>query len=362
MRTLLFKVTLLALIAAPLAVFGNKGELQGKYVKEKTLQKEYNVNSTALLKVNNSYGTLSLTSWNEDRVVIEVHIKTSGNNEAKVQERLDQITVEFEGNQEVVSAKTKFGQKKNSWWSWGKKNKINMQVNYTIKLPVKNSVHLSNDYGAIELDRIDGHAKIKCDYGRLSIGELRGRNNELRFDYTSKSRIDYVNSARIMADYSKYTIGKAKNLQINADYTEAVIEKMENLEYASDYGSLEVMEANNVLGSGDYFNLKLGTVRGSVDASADYGSIKIDRMAADAGNINIKADYTGIRIGYDPAYSFDFDISAKNAGVKGTDNFEINVSRRKEKSIYYAGYHGQANSGKLVNITSDFGNITFIKN
>ncbi|MCX2719968.1 hypothetical protein [Lentiprolixibacter aurantiacus] len=362
MKTLLFKITLLAILAAPVTVSGSNGTLQGKYVKEKTIQKEYNVNSNALLKVSNSYGTLSLTSWNEDRVVIEVNIKTSGNNEDKVQDRLNEITVDFEASPEKVSAKTQFGNKAGSWWKWGKKNKISIQVNYTIKLPVKNSIHLSNDYGAIELDRIDGHAKISCDYGRLEIGELRGRNNELSFDYTSKSRIDYVNSAKIAADYSKFTIGKAKDLQINADYTAAVIEKMDNLEYASDYGSLEVMESNNVLGSGDYFNLKLGTVHGSVDSSADYGSIKIDRMAADAGNINIKSDYTSIRIGYDPAYSFDFEISASNAGVKGTDNFEVSVSREKDKSRYYAGYHGQANSGNLVNITSDYGNISFNRN
>ncbi|MCE2612563.1 hypothetical protein LVD13_06240 [Flavobacteriaceae bacterium D16] len=362
MKTLLFKITLIALMAAPFTAIGNGGKLNGKYTKEKTIQKEYDVNATALLKVSNSYGTLSLTSWNEDRVVIEVHIKTSGNNEDKVQERLDDITVEFEANQDMVSAKTKFGNKNSSWWKWGKKNKVSMQVNYTIKLPVKNSVHLSNDYGAIKLDRIDGHAKISCDYGRLEIGELRGRNNELRFDYTSKSRIDYVNSAKIMADYSKFTIGKAKDLQINADYTTSVIESMENLEYASDYGALEVKEVNNVLGNGDYVSVELGTVHGNMDINADYGTIKVGNMAADAGNVNIRTDYTGIQIGYDPAYAFDFEISAENTGVKGIEDFEVNISREKDSDRYYAGYHGQSNSGNLLNITSEYGRITFNRN
>ena len=362
MKTLLFKITLIALIAAPLTTFGNKGKLQGKYLKEKTIEQEYDVNSTALLKVNNSYGTLTLSSWNEDRVVIEVHIKTSGNNEDKVQERLDQITVDFEGNRDMVSAKTKFGQNNSSWWKWGKRNKVSVQVNYNIKLPVKNSVHLSNDYGAIEIDRIDGHAKISCDYGRLDIGELRGRNNELRFDYTSKSQIDYINSGKIIADYSGFNIDKAGSLQINTDYTNAKVASMDNLEYSSNYGSLEVNEMNNVLGNGDYFNAKLGTVHGNVDINADYGSIKIGNMAADAGNVSIQTDYTGIRIGYDPGYSFDFEISTEYAGVKGTDAFDIKVSRVKNSDRYYAGFHGQANSGNNLSITSEYGSITFNKN
>ncbi|MBT8210481.1 MAG: hypothetical protein KJP14_08130 [Eudoraea sp.] len=362
MKTLLFKYTLVALLAVPLMGLANGGKLNGKYTKEKTINKEYNVNSNALLKVNNSYGTLTLSSWNEDRVVIEVHIKTNGNNEEKVQKKLDDITVEFEANSDMVSAKTKFNKNDSGWWSWGKRNKVSMQINYTIKLPVKNSVHLSNDYGSIELDRIDGHAKISCDYGRLDIGELRGRNNELRFDYTSKSRIEYVNSAKIIADYSTYTIVKAGNLQINADYTNATVESMENLEYSSDYGGLEVGTLNNVSGSGDYVNVKLGTVHGNVDLNADYGSIKIANLAEDAGNVSIRTDYTGIRIGYDPAYAFDFEISTDYAGVKGIEDFEVNISRVKNSDRYYAGYHGQANSGNQLYITADYGSVTFNKN
>ena len=362
MKTLLFKYALTALLLVPLAVPANGGKLNGKYTKEKTIKKEFNVNSNALLKVNNSYGTLSLSSWNEDRIVIEVHIKTNGNNEEKVQKKLDEITVEFEGSNEMVSAKTKFNKNDSGWWSWGKRNKISMQVNYNIKLPVKNSIHLSNDYGAIELDRIDGHAKISCDYGRLDIGELRGRNNELRFDYTSKSRIGYVNSAKIIADYSGYTIEKAGNLQINADYTNGVVGSMQNLEYTSDYGSLEINELDNAMGSGDYVNVKLGTVHGNVDLNADYGSIKITNMAEDAGNIDIKTDYTGIRIGYDPAYAFDFEISTEYAGVKGTEDFEVNISRVKNSDRYYAGYHGRANSGNKVSVSADYGSVSFNKN
>jgi hypothetical protein len=165
-----------------------------------------------------------------------------------------------------------------------------------------------------------------------------------------------------MADYSKFTIGKAKDLQINADYTTSVIESMENLEYASDYGALEVKEVNNVLGNGDYVSVELGTVHGNMDINADYGTIKVGNMAADAGNVNIQTDYTGIQIGYDPAYAFDFEISAENTGVKGIEDFEVNISREKDSDRYYAGYHGQSNSGNLLNITSEYGRITFNRN
>lgn len=363
MKILLSKYVFLTFMLLPLLLGANVEKMKGRYTKEKTIKKEFNVNSDALFKVKNSYGNLNVTSWNEDRVVVEVHIKANGNNEERVQNRLDEIDVAFENSPSLVSARTLFGNRDGNWgWKWSKKKNVNIQVNYTIKLPVKNSVHLNNDYGNIYLDRIDGHAKINCDYGKIDVGELRGRNNELRFDYTSRSTFDFINSGEIIADYSGFTIEKAGDLKVNADYTNAVVREMGNLDYSSDYGSIEVEEVQNVKGNGDYIGVKLGTVHGNVSVTSDYGSLKISEMASDAGNISIKTDYTGIKIGYDPQYYFDFEISTEYAGVSGKDDFEISISKEKSSERYYKGYYGRENSGNTVYITSDYGGITFYKN
>tara|TARA_R110000796_G_scaffold35017_3_gene90217 strand:- start:202620 stop:203711 length:1092 start_codon:yes stop_codon:yes gene_type:complete len=363
MKKQLYKYTAILLLIIPFSLFANDGKFNGKHTKEKTIKKEYNVNADALLKVSNSYGNLNITSWNENRVVIEVHIKVNGNNEEKVQKKLDEINVDFEASNSMVSARTIFDSNKSSWnWNWGNNNNVNMQIDYNIKVPVKNSVNLNNDYGSIILDRIDGHAKIACDYGRLEIGELHGRNNELSFDYTSKSTIGYINSGKISADYSGFTIEKAGDLQVSADYTNSTIIKMDNLSYSCDYGKIDVGELKNIDGNGDYINVKLGTVHGNVNITSDYGGIQINEMAQDAGNINIRTDYTGIKIGYNSNYHFNFEINTEYAGVSGKDDFEINISREKSSEKYYKGYYGSSNSGNNVTISSDYGGISFSKN
>ena len=141
MKTLLFKYSIILMVVFPTMLSAHNGK--GKYTKEKTIKKEFAVNSDALLKVSNSYGNLNITSWDENRVMIEVHIKTNGNNEEKVQKKLDEITVDFEDSSSMVSAKTIFNKSK-SKWGWSKNNNVNMQINYTIKVPIKNSVNLNN--------------------------------------------------------------------------------------------------------------------------------------------------------------------------------------------------------------------------
>lgn len=363
MKTQLYKILVIALFTLPFGLSAHDGNLKGKHTKEKTIKKEYDVDANALLKVSNSYGNLNITSWSENKVVIEVHIKVNGNNLEKVERKLEDINVEFEASNSIVSARTVFDKNKSNWsWSWGNNNNnVNMQVNYVIKVPIKNNVHLSNDYGNIILDRIDGHAKIACDYGRLEIGELHGRNNELSFDYTSKSTIGYINSGKIKADYSGFTIEKAGDLVINSDYTNGTILEMKNLKYNNSYGKIEALKVHNIDGNGDYLNTKIGSVTGNVSIISDYGSIQIDELTEKAGNVNIRTDYTGIKIGYDVNYHFNFEISTEYSGVSGKEDFDISISREKSSENYYKGYYGNSGATNNMTITSEYGGITFTK-
>jgi len=362
MKTILFKYTWLLFLAFSPVITANDNNFDGKHTKEKTIKKEFEVNSNALLKISNSYGNLNITSWNENRVLIQVHIKTNGNNEEKVQKKLDEITVDFEASNNRVSAETIFNKSSNGWgWSWGNSNNVNMQINYTIKVPVKNNIDLSNDYGNIILDRIDGHAKINCDYGSLDLGELRGRNNRLNFDYTSNSTIGFINSGEIRADYSGFNIETAGNLIINADYTNARVGKMENLQYTSDYGNMDIRELKSIDGNGDYITVKLGQVHGDVSIVADYGSIRIDELTANAGNVDIRTDYTGIKIGYNSDYHFDFDITTSYASVSGKDEFNLHISTEKSSDKHYEGFYGSNGSGNKITLSSDYGGISFTK-
>lgn len=335
----------------------------GKHTKEKTIKKEYTVNRNALLKINNSYGNINIITYSGNTVSIEVNIKTNGNNLEKVQEKLDHINVDFQASANMVSAKTIFDKNRSvSWWNWGRSTNVNMEINYLIKLPISNSVDLSNDYGSINLDRLEGHAKISCDYGKITTKELMADNNLISFDYTNNSYFEYIKSGKINADYSSFTVSKTKNLEINADYTKSTVEIAENINYTCDYGAITVGKANKITGSGDYLTARFGEIYKNIQIDADYGSIKIDRMTANAGNILIDSDYTGVTISYDSGYQFKFDIQLEYASLRGADDFQFIKKRVESTDKYYQGYYGDGNTDNLVKISSDFGSVTFKKN
>ena len=170
MKTSLLYKALFTFLLIPALVLGNNGnDWKGRHTKEKKINKEFTVNSDATLKIDNSYGNIDIVTWDENRIVIEVTITTNGNNLDKVLKKLDGINVDFSSSSNFVSAKTRFN-KSRSWWNWGNSN-VNMKINYVIKMPITNNVDLDNNYGSINLDKLEGHATIECDYGEITTKE-----------------------------------------------------------------------------------------------------------------------------------------------------------------------------------------------
>ena len=229
MKTALLYRAFIALLMIPSLVFANNNDLNGKHTKEKKIHKEFNVSTNATLEVDNSYGNIDIVTWNENRIVIDVTITTNGNNLERVEEKLEDITVEFSGTTNRVTAKTRFSKRK-SFWNWGNNN-VKMKINYVIKMPMSNNVELENDYGNINLDKLEGRATIDCDYGKITTKELMADNNVLTFDYTKNSYFEYIKSGTIDADYSGYTVAKTNDLTINTDYTKSNIEIAEDVTY-----------------------------------------------------------------------------------------------------------------------------------
>lgn len=351
----------LILLLLPLVLFANHDK--NKYKKEKTITKQFDVSANATLKVNNSYGNLNVITWNENRIEFVIKITTSGKNEEKVQKKLDEITIDFEGSLNMVSAKTIFNKNKSkSWWKWGKNDNVNMTINYIVKMPITNNVDLSNDYGSINLDRLEGQAIINCDYGKITTKELLGDNNRITFDYTNNCFFEYIKSAKINADYSGFTISKANKIDLVADYTKSKIEIVEDVNYNCDYGALTVDKVNNIEGKGNYLTVRLGDIYKNLSIIADYGSIRVDRLTKNAQNVTINSDYVGIKIGYDSEYAFDFDVDLQYGSLKDNDDaLQFTNKNVRTTSKNYSGYHKSQGSGNLMKINSEYGSITLNK-
>lgn len=104
-----YKITFLFLLIPFLISANNDGKIEEK---SKKIYKKYQVNADAKVAIDNRYGDINITTWNYNRVEIEVLITVKGDDLDRIEERLESIDVIFDASSSFVSAKTIFEKEK----------------------------------------------------------------------------------------------------------------------------------------------------------------------------------------------------------------------------------------------------------
>ncbi|MDI1255748.1 MAG: hypothetical protein PSV16_06585 [Flavobacterium sp.] len=336
----------LLLAAVPAIAGGNDDDIH----KEKNINKAYIVNADAGINISNKYGNIYVTTWDENKIAIDVVIKVSGKNEASVDKLLNAIDVDLNALTTMVTAKTTF--------SGNTPRNTSMEINYTIKIPRHGSIKLNNQYGAIILDKIQGKSDIDCKYGDVTAAELQNSSNYIHLEYCSGSSIGIVKNIKIDAKYSGINISKSGNISADLGYTNLTVKEADNISYDANYGDLNFADVNNLNGTGNYMSLKFGTINSNMNINTNYSSIEVRKISAKANNIAITANYTNINMRYDSDYAFDFDINLRYAGLDSALTFQS--KKESNNSNNYKGFYKTTGTNKM-SITSGYGNLKLTK-
>lgn len=348
----LYKIALM-LVLAPAILFSN--EFEGKHTKTKIINKEFKVHSNTKILLDNKYGSINIKTWDQNRVTIEVIISTNGNNESKVQNKLDQINIEFDSSNSFVSVKTIVRKNSRSNWNWFGNSNISMDIKYIVRMPISNSLNLDMDYGDTFIDKIEGQTNFNIDYGKLFAGELLNNNNNINLDYSRGSSIDILNGGTINIDYSTLDVGKSGKISLNSDYCHITFKDIEYLDFNSDYGSITVLNADKIIGNTDYVNLKFGNISHTLKIDADYGNLKIDKIGVNFEIVDIETRYVSVKIGVDRNSSFQLILDSSYGSIQVPNNFNFTQKIEKNSKKHYEGtYNGS--KGKII-ISTSYGSI-----
>lgn len=322
------------------------------YSKQKNIKKAYIVNPDAGLNIDNSYGNIFVTTWDEDKIELDILIRVSGNSENWVHKRINDIDVEIIALKNLISAKTVIGNL--GYQNSGNNNSF--EINYTIKIPKNGNVKLNNKYGNIITTDLRSSTDITCKYGKITLGKLSDNRNNIQMEYCSGSSIDFLKNGTVTAKYSGIRINEATKLDLVSDYTDVVIQEGGDVKYNSKYGTIRIQKLKSLDATGNYLTLKIGEVLDQMKLNTKYSNVSIGVINAKANNIAIVAAYTGVKIGYQPNYAFDFDVKVKYANLEYDSDLEFDVNKETGNSKTYSGFNKRKGIN-TVSIISDYGNV-----
>lgn len=348
MKTTLYKVFLVVFILPAVALAGT-----GKYTKEKKITKSYTVNSNAGTTISNRYGSIYITTWDENRTEIDVLIKVSGNDEDDVSKRIEGIDVAFTASKASVTAKTEIANFRG--------RNTNMEINYTIKIPKNGTVGVANQYGAIRLGKIYGDINLSCQYGEVFIDELNGDNNNLKMQYCSSGRLNYIKNANITAQYSDFNVARIGTLQLDSQYSDVTISNSNNINYKCQYGDLTIRSADKLTGAGSYSDLSFGNIDQLLNITTSYGDLSISKLGKQVKNVTIVNAYADVQVNFDADIAFDFEFIGSYSDVSGLSNFKVVEKSEKSSTSTYKGYYRTSGVGRMY-IKSQYGDVSISKN
>lgn len=349
MKTLPLKF-MAVLLLIPLCSFA--GEIKGKYTKEKKIQKVYLVNTDAALEVDNQYGNIYVTTWDENKTSVDVVIRVSGNNEDQVNKRLNGIDVLLNATKSLVGCKTQIE---------GSNSRTSIEINYTIKIPKRGSITLKNQYGGITLGTINGSSQIKCQYGNLNAGELNNSTNLINMEYCDGSSITNINNADIKCEYSGLNIGRANSVNLRSAYTDISVDEVKSINFRAEYGDMKIKAAEKINGKGDYVAFRFGSVGNLLDIVANYGNISVKSIKDSKCDVSIKCTYTNVDINFNESYAYDFDFSLDYGNLNGQRGLNFTEKRINNTSAQYRGYYKKSGTNRVA-ISCEYGNINLGSN
>ena len=307
-------------------------------LKVKAFSKAYNVSSGDKLQIDNRYGKVVVNTWNKNEFKVDVEIKAMANEDEDAQKLLDGVSITDSKDSWLVSFITHIdSQGNNSWGIWssnGKSTVRKVEVNYTVYMPAKNALEITNRYGSTVLPDFDGKLLINTSYG---------------------------------GGFSAKTLSNPEN-DINIRYADVNIEVMNGGNLSCQYGNLvKIGTANNITLDTRYVSADINRLKTAGNISVHYGAgLKIGDIDKSMKNLNISSSYAGVLIGLKKDNNFDFDVTTRyntftynNDVVKVITKSPGDDDRHFSSTKNYKGYVGKSNSDAKITITTNYQGVQF---
>lgn len=305
--------------------------------KTKTYSKTYPADGNDQLAISNTYGSVTVNTWNRNEFKVEVNIKVETGSDKDADKLLSAVTIDDSKQGNLVSFRTIYDgdlmNKTSRLWdaAFSGSRTRKLEINYTVYMPSRNALTVRNKYGATELPDLDGKVTAECIYGSLKTGRLNGSDNDIKVRYGS-ANISEVNSSDVDMAYSSLEIGKAD--RINANFR---------------YGSA-----------------KIGRLTSVGNISVKYGSpLVITDLDRNFKSLSVNCEYSGVKLGLSGDENADFDVTVKNgsfhygSSVSVTSKNPPDTDHGWRPTVNYKGHVGRGASEKVITITSSLGSVNF---
>lgn len=307
--------------------------------KKVTHDYSFKVDKDDLLRVDNRFGTITVTHWDKKEVSIHVVVESKSSSDKRAQQNLDRVTVTANQYNHEITALTSL--KERNWNSSG--NQERLTINYFIKMPATLQTDLSQKYGNINLpEKNEGKSVLNIKYGNLQAGDFT-KDLDLEIKY-GNANIGSVTTAMLDLGYcGNVSLQNGERLEVDAKYSHVNMQNIKRLMLGNKYGNVRVEKVEKADMEIKYGETKVETIEKELLLDISYSTLTVREVAADFQKIDIDAHYGNVNLYFSPTAAFKVNAEDMKYGKYDISGFNSVQTSVEEKVNHYSKVNGGSN-------------------
>jgi hypothetical protein len=317
----------------------------------KVIRRDFTITPDAQLTVNNRFGKIHCANWEKNAVSMEVTITVTAADQEEADKKFKRISIDFTDTPSSVTATTNMQDDK----GYGKGK---FSIDYMISMPVSVNLDLTNKFGNIFINEVQGKARINLGYGNLEAKKLGNSDNLLDVKF-SNARINWIKGAVVTLKYSNMDLDYAGSLRLDSKYSNLDAEKIVALNVLFEGGKLNMENSSAVDSKSKFSDIDIQRIEQSLVLDIQYGKCDVHEMPADFTTVNIRNKYGDISIGLSDQAKYSLEADLKYCELDyPSEKAKFTFKSTSPTSNNYKGIIGgsDAPASKVV-VRSEYGNV-----
>ncbi len=306
--------------------------------KKREINSRFPINKGDLLRMNCSYGNLTVSHWDKDEITIQVFIECKADNDRIAQRILDNIQININKSNNVIDVST-FFKKQNE-----NNSSIYKIINFNIQMPNYIDANVDWKYGNIYLPKVNnGNININLKYGNIKAGSF-SKPLTINAKYSNLEVENLTSAVFDLAYMGNTSIESAQRLNVNDKYSSMNVNEAEEMSAAIKYSNLKINRIKTLEANAQYSNITISKAEASLIISMlSYGNLRVNELSSNFSKVNINAKYSDIDLSISRKAEFNLSATQMKYANCKINGFNITQSKTDEQdnSYFYEINHGQ---------------------
>ncbi|MDD7885724.1 hypothetical protein [Flavivirga sp. 57AJ16] len=321
-------------------------------VLTKTIKKTYEMTNAGELHLNNKYGNITINGWEENNISIKIDIKVANKKKENAKTLLNRIVANIKTVDDFVSIVSEISEKNTSLFSryFNKVNpfefdKSNVEINYTIYLPINAEIDVTNKFGDVIIDNWTGRLKANMEHGDLWINEdITNARISMKFGKLRSKSIAY---GTIDLKNGDIDIESSNKLLLKTSGTKIEIDQVKDLELISSKDEIIVQKVKKIQGELNFSIAQIEAVEEKISLSMKVAELRVSKINLPDALVSINQESSDININI-TGLSFKFNATLEQGLLrlpKTFYNIKNNMIDKSKRIREINGAYGKPTSG-----------------